>query len=493
MKLLLSIYAAAAISAAGTPVQNVQSYLENAISGKELSDASAGALAVTASGDTIFCADSKKMLVPASNMKLVTTALGLHSLGGDYRYETSIGYSGTLTHGILKGDLYIIGGGDPTTGSKDTIAPAIESVFRQWRQILKDAGIKKIEGHIIGDGRCFPGMPEQESWQYNDIGTYYGTGTSGLSFYENTQSFKVSAGDCAGAPVKITPSYPETPWMNFRYSCTTGKKGSGNTLYLYTSDLAPEGEFRGSFAIDRKPKTEDASNKFPAYTCAYHFTEYLRGCGVECTEGPADLGHIFGIPENRICPQSDLSIIGSTLSPQLARIAFETNHQSNNFFAETIFRTLGKEYCGSGCYDSSYVAVENLLEELNVGNEGLRIRDGSGLSRTNYISTEFLCRLLRTMMESPAFEDFFESLPYPGGNGTLQWLMQSVPERTRERIRMKSGSMGGVRSFSGYIIPRSGSKEDTIIFSIIVNNFTCTSAEVNTRLNRIISLLAECN
>lgn len=143
MKLLLSIYAAAAISAAGTPVQNVQSYLENAISGKELSDASAGALAVTASGDTIFCADSKKMLVPASNMKLVTTALGLHSLGGDYRYETSIGYSGTLTHGILKGDLYIIGGGDPTTGSKDTIAPAIESVFRQWRQILKDAGIKK--------------------------------------------------------------------------------------------------------------------------------------------------------------------------------------------------------------------------------------------------------------------------------------------------------------------------------------------------------------
>ena len=160
--------------------------------------------------------NADKMLVPASNMKLISTGAAIHKLGPDYRFETAIGHDGTIEDGVLNGNLYIIGGGDPTLGSKDSIAVKLEEVFEQWEKLVREAGIKKINGRIIGDGRAFEGMMEEPTWLWNDIGTYYGAGTTGLMFYENMQSFSVAAGDRVGAPVKISPSYPLTPWMEFR-------------------------------------------------------------------------------------------------------------------------------------------------------------------------------------------------------------------------------------------------------------------------------------
>lgn len=492
-------------------VHEARAYLSTIESDSNFKGASIGVLAVTADGDTILKKDFDKLLVPASNMKLVTTALALQTLGSDYRFETKIGYSGTISDGVLKGDLYIIGGGDPTLCSRNPIARTAETTFSQWHRILSDAGIRKIEGYIIGDGRYFPGMMEQESWQMNDSGTYYGTGVSGLSFNENVQGFRVAPGQKPGDPVQINPAYPDAPWMKYIYSCTTGKKGTGNTLYFYTSNFAPVGEMRGTFAIDRKPKTEEAANKFPEYTCAHYFKEYLASHGAACTMGPADIGLVFN-PANRrqtaacnstsadshggnwkACPAEELTIIGSTFSPELSKIASVTNKESNNLYAEALMKAIGKEYCGEGCYDSAYVAVEGILKELGIDSRKVRIRDGSGLSRENHISPEFFCQLLKAMMSSPVFEAYFESFPWPGGAGTLKYMMQSVPEDIKARIRMKSGSMSDVRCFSGYIVPRSGSREDTIIFSIMVNNFTVPLSRIQTRLDRLIEVLAKCN
>ncbi|MDE6871900.1 MAG: D-alanyl-D-alanine carboxypeptidase/D-alanyl-D-alanine-endopeptidase [Bacteroidales bacterium] len=452
-------------------------------------------LAVTPGCDTLVSRNSGRLMVPASNMKMITTALALHSLGGDFRYETRIGYTGHISGGTLHGDLYIIGGGDPTLFSSGRIAEPRETVFGRWHSILSDAGIREIDGYIIGDGRAFPGMLEQESWQLNDSGTYYGTGISGLSFNENIQSFRVAPGEKPGDPVEIAPVYPEAPWMRYIYSCTTGKKGSGNTLYFYTSSLAPVGEMRGTFAIDRKPRTEEAANKFPEYTCAHYFTEYLKGKGMSCSGGPADLGTVFcpAAPSWKECPQEKLCILGGTMSPSLAKIAAVTNMESNNLYAEAMMKTIGMEYCGKGSYDSAYVAVDGILSELGISPSGARIRDGSGLSRENLVSPEFFCRLLMAMMDSPAFDDYLESLPYPGGEGTLKYMLKGTPEMTKTRIRMKSGSMGGVRCFTGYIIPSSGCKEDAIVFSVMINNFTAPVSRIQPVIEKLISLLAQCN
>ena len=477
-------------TAEGQTRDDVTEAMKNVLGSDDFKGASVSMLAVTGDGDTLLCHDSDRLLIPASNMKLVSTALAMHSLGPDYRYGTGIGYSGTIEDGTLRGDLYIIGGGDPTIGSANPIATPLDTLFGEWMGMLSDAGISHIEGNIVGDGRFFSGMDGHPTWEVCDAGTYYGTGTSGLSFYENVQDFNVSAGEKPGDPVNIEPGYPETPWMEFIYSCTTGKPGTGNSLYFYPDSFYPCGEMRGTFAVDRQPRTEHAANRFPEYTLAWYFWRFLADNGIESEEGPADTGPVFGICA---MPQDSLKIIGRTFSAPLSDIIAETNRKSNNLYAETLMKTLGKEYCGSGCYDSSYVAVRGLLEETGVTGHRTIIRDGSGLSRENLLSADFLCDLLMKMTLSPSFEDFFNSLPRPGGIGTLEYEMQSVPFSIKDRIRMKSGSMGGVRCLSGYIIPETGAREDMIIFSLLVNGYTVPLYRIQRALDSIIlSLAAYC-
>lgn len=483
--ILPSIHDANAQQNDGTTQKKVERILDNEI----VSQAVVSVCAIKGDGQKLVDINSGKMLVPASNMKLVSTGAAMHKLGPEHRFETAIAYDGEIADGVLYGNIYIIGGGDPTLASIDSIATPVQDVFAQWHAMIQKAGISSIEGYVIGDGRHFDSIIEEPTWQAEDLGTYYGAGTSGLMFYENMQSFDVSAGPSVGAPIKIKPSYPETPWMEFRYNCSTGEEGTGDMLFMFTSDLAPVAEIRGTFGVDRKPKRVDCSNKFPEYTCAYSFCRYLADNGIECSEGPGDFRLETDWESN-----GDITELGRTYSPELSRIIYETNYISNNVFAETLLRSLGKEMTGCASYDSSYVAIRNVLADLDVDTSyGCRIKDGSGLSRQNYISSDFLCRFLKGMMDSPHFEHYVESLPSPGGNGTLQYNMQKHPEELKVRIKAKSGSMNGVRCYSGYIIPTEGCREDVIIFSLMVNNCTSPSWKVRNLLDEVLVALAGLN
>ncbi len=480
---------------------NLQSETERIIASEPaMKGAAIGICVRKADGKTLVNIGAERLAVPASNMKLITTGAAMHSLGSDYRFETKIGYSGEIRDSILTGDLYIIGGGDPTTGSKDSIAVALEQTFGEWESLITGAGIKEIHGHVIGDGRYFEGMPEHPTWQWYDLGTYYGSGPTGLMFYENMQTFSASAGPEVGSPVNLAPTYPETPWMEYRYDCTTGEKGTGDQLYMYTSDLAPEAEFRGTFGVDRAAKKIDCSNKFPEYTCAGYFTDYLESRGITCTEGPSDFrltrtaGHTADTAScSTAVPSDSLTVIGSTFSPALKRIAYETNHISNNLYAETLYKTLGKKVTGSACRDSCSVALNNTLKSLEISTQGIQISDGSGLSRQNYISPDFICRFLDAMTDSPCFEDYLETLPSPGSNGTLAYNMSKYPAGTKARIKVKSGSMNGIRCYSGYIIPTDGTKDVMIIFSIMTNNCTAPTWTVRRLLDKIMATFAAAN
>ena len=488
---------------------SLQKKIEALADDEAFSQSVVGICARTVDGHTLVDINSEIMMLPASNMKLITTGAALHALGKDWRFETSLGYDGTIEDGTLRGDLYIIGGGDPTLGSKDSIAVVLDHTFAQWEAIIRAGGIRKIEGRIIGDGRVFEGMAEEPTWLMEDAGTYYGAGTTGLMFYENMQSFSVSAGVHVGDPVNIKPYYPETPWMEFRYNCSTGGEGTGDLLYMYASDLAPVAEIRGTFGIDRAAKNLDCANKFPEYTCAYYFYNYLKNRGIECTDGPSDTrsrvadGVVSEPPLSSPAPASSLTLLGSTFSPTLDRIVFETNHVSNNVFAETLLRTLGKELRQSACYDSAYVALGDVLKDLAVDTSvGAQIQDGSGLSRQNYISPDFLCRFLDAMAESPVYGTYLGSLPSPGGNGTLNYNMSGQPASLRDRIKVKSGSMNGVRCYSGYILPDGYTgydalpeevKGDIIVFSILTNNCTSPTWKVRPLLDKMMVTLSTAN
>lgn len=443
----------------------------------------------TASGQELASVNAGKMLLPASNMKLITTGAALKHLGSGYRFRTQIGHDGEIRSGVLHGNLYIIGGGDPTLGSKDSIAVPVGNTFRQWLRIISDAGIRKIQGSIIGDGRFFDGPPEEPTWLWEDLGTYYGTGTSGLMFYENMVSFHATPGTNEGDLVDIKPYYPDTPWMEYTYSCTTGAKGTGDKLYMFTSDLAPAATIRGTLGYDRGRKRIDCSNKYPEYTCADMFCKFLEDNGIPCTGGPGD----FKLATEWMAGNTDteITVIGQTESPELSRIAFETNHMSNNVFAETLLRTLGKQVKGSATYASGAEALLQTIRSIGTDtSKGISVKDGSGLSRGNLVSPDFICRFLRDMMSTDCFEDYLEGLPYPGGNGSLQYNMKSYPESLRSRIRMKSGSMSGVKCYSGYILPENGSGDEILIFSVMVNNCTSPNWKVNPMLDKLIALFA---
>lgn len=474
----------------------LQAAIETLASDPCLSQAVVGICVRTGAGETLVDINSGTMMVPASNMKLLTTGAAMYALGPGYRFETGLAYDGTIRDGVLNGDLYIVGGADPTLGSKDTTAVAIEKTFAQWESLLRKAGIHKIAGHIIGDGRAMNPMAEEPTWLWNDIGTYYGTGTTGLMFYENMQSFIVTPGPAEGSPVNINPYYPSAPWMEFRYSCTTGKNGTGDRLYMYTSDLAPVAEIRGTFAADRARKRVDCSNKFPEYTCARYFADWLSKRGIHCSGGAADFklrtewitaGH--GAAES-----GSLVQLGCTQSPTLDRIVYVTNHASNNLYAETLIRMLGKRLKGSTDYEAACPAMEETLRSIGTDTStGIHIQDGSGLSQQNLVSPDFFCRFLEDMMGVYCFEQYVESLPSPGFKGTLQYNMKSYPETMRARIKVKSGSMNGVRCYSGYIIPTEGAKNETLIFSIMVNNCTAPNWKVRPLLDKIMAQLAESN
>ena len=491
---LLTIFPAAAKK----PSTKAQAYIDRIAAEEPLRSAVWGVLAVNGKGDTLAVLNPVQKMVPASNMKLLTTGAALHTLGADFQFETAIGYTGAIQSGILKGDVYIIGGGDPTLAAPDSIATSAFTLFSRWKAFLSKAGIKQIDGRIIGDGRYLDGAPENPSWNWEDLGTDYGTGGSGLCFYENQKEFSVKAGAAVGDPVTIREGYPETPWMQYTFNGTTARAHTGDELYLFTSDQAPTGAIRGTFAVDRKPRTEKFANKFGALTCAYHFYKYLSRTGISTTGGPADIdchGLIrcgFETPPSEAAAIPDsIKILGKTLSPPLSKICRETNHRSDNFYAETLLRTLGKREKGVDNYDSCQVVLKGILEKIGADcSEGIRIEDGSGLSRRNYVSPGFMVRFLSAMRSSPAWNAYLAGLPVPGANGTMRMVLPSLPKETKDRIHLKSGSMNGVLCYSGYITPKPGGK-DTICFSILTNNATAEALEVRPLITKIIALLAE--
>lgn len=463
-----------------------------------------GVLAVTLKGDTLAEYGSLHKMIPASNMKLVSTGLALDGLGTNYRFITRLGYTGYISDGILHGDLYIIGGGDPTIASGDRMAPSADSLFSMWKAALTKAGIRRIDGLVVGDGRFFDGPIENENWSYNDIGTDYGTGGNGLCFSRNIQvinALPVSVGRNVNASVLS----PATPWLRFRVNAVTAPSGVGDNLYLFCSDMAPVAELRGSLGLDKGQRNLKCANKFGAMTCAWNFYCFLKKNGISSL-GAADVDSYGNVREEEklvrdvayvasrpAVGMDAITMIGEFKSPSLLEISKVTNERSDNFYAESLLRILSKERTGSASYDSCGVMVCRELKSLGVDcGTGARIVDGSGLARHNYVSPDFLCRFLKSMSLTGVASQYVSTLSIAGGS-----RMRGYPDAVRRRVRMKSGSMNGVLCYSGYIFPEAFSlsdktlPDDTIVFSIMTNNIVDSQPEVRHFIDNLLCLLCK--
>ena len=509
------------------------------------SGAQVGICIRTLSGKVLREENAGLNFIPASNLKIVTAGAALKRLGADFRFETAVAYSGSVgTDGVLHGDLYIIGGGDPTLGSQAALAMPKDSLFSRWERAVRGAGIRSIAGSIIADSRRMP-AEVNGSWMYEDLGTYYGATCSALMFNENCLEITVAPGTGAGDEVIICSEnagkirsadsgrkqmLPNRPWMKIMNNCTTGPEGSGDKSYLLVSEFAAVGHLIGSYAVDRRAKTISYNDPFADFSCAYEFASFLSSNGIPCTAvtstsacHPTAIFHNTESSAHEKCPgtydnhdrkqslgfetfdtsgsliysghftpQDSLTTITTTLSPRLSEIIRETLRVSNNLYAETLLRALGP----GESTDDALKSEMSIIESMGVSTSRVRIEDGSGLSRKNSVSPGFLVSFLTAMSRQSCFGTYLRTFNNPGPD---EHIFSTSALGIRRRIRLKSGSMGGVLCYCGYILPQSNaispagtSKEtstgETIAFSIMIND----SIQSTTRLrNYIESVLSE--
>ena len=498
MKRLLLLLSALLLALPAPAQTSLRTVLRQVQGDAALRGATWGVLAVRLGGDTLVAYNAERRLVPASNVKVITAGAALHSLGPDYRFLTDLAYSGKITGGVLKGDLYIIGGGDPTTASKAACALPMEQLFAQWKRILDEAGIRSIEGTVIGDGRGWGGRVPCKDWSAEDINFYYGSMPGALNFYGNAQEFTVAPSDTVGQPVRVTPFFPDAPWMIFNHAAVTGERGSGDQLMYSASEAGPFGRMYGKFGAGAKSKVEECINHFPEYTCAYYFHNYLVENGLPVGNAFAEISP-YGLIRRDMFLYDDgeqaatarqMTRLGGTQSPALIDILGEMMKQSDNFLAEAVLKAMGQDTYGRAVLDSALLAEKRVLGQLGLKTDGvIQLRDGSGLARTNYVSPAFFVQFLRTMARQGEYAQYRRTFPQPG-QGTLVARMAKADPALKRRVYMKSGSMNGVRCFCGYVTPADGRTEQTIVFSLMINNATAASAALNPVIDQLLTAIA---
>ena len=416
-------------------------------------------------------------LLTASTMKTITTGLSLLEMGPDYQYTTRIAYSGTVTKGTLYGNLYIIGGGDPTLGSRDSIAAPIDSVFGYWANVMKTKGIHRINGQIVADDRFFTHEVMPESWSWGNMGASYGAGPSGLTFYENSFSAMLYPGIKEGEPVAIRRYYPDFPQLQIDNQMKTGTPRSRGGASVAGSDLSPILQLSGTLP-QRDSISLSGANKFPALGCAWQFDRFLNAQGIATT---ASVRMYDAATDQAL----RLTPVAEWQSAPLKDIIYVTNHISNNLYAETLLKTLGRSRTGVGAYDSASVAVSRMLRELELPHRGFTQADGSGLSRQNYVSARFFCAFYNKLKDSPIFKEYFNSFPVPGSEGTLKSVITKAPHK--ERLHAKSGSLANVRCYAGYVETEQG----LYTFAIMVNNYSAPTNRVQPKVEQFLQALTE--
>lgn len=462
-----------------------QKYIDSKLkTNSDWQNAVVGILAIDQNGDKIAEWNSNLPLLTASNMKTITTGLGLVCLGENYRFTTKIAYSGSIKNGVLHGNLYIIGGGDPTLGSSDKAAFRTDSIFGVWADALKSLGVNRIEGSIVGDDSFFERESIPGSWCWDDIGTDYGSAPSGLTFYENIQDYRIVPGKAIGEPARLIRKYPQIPGFTVINDVKTAAAKSGDWSEFFVSDISPVGHYKGTVPVDRDTVRNSVSNKFPYLSCAACFRDYLIANGIRANYDIAAIEDAGGAEIEK-----SLTPVVETYSPELWKIVTVTNHISNNLYAETILKTIGKKMTGVGSYRNAVKSVYKLLDSLGVDTHGFTMEDGSGLSRQNYVSPQFFCRYFTMMSKQSVFQKYFESLPYPGV-GTFEGVLKDLAPKYASRVHAKSGSLSNVKCYSGYV--QGGKKSGLIKFSILTNNYSAPTREMQKGLEGFMESLARC-
>lgn len=445
----------------------LQLFVDSLVSLPQFANAHWGILIVSAERrDTLVTVQADRLVMPASNQKLITGAVALAQLGAAYQWRTTFARTGPIVHGTLRGDIVVTGTGDPTVSTAMRGDPL--TAFDSLVAALRSAGVRRIAGRLrASDTHTFPGSPLGFGWDWDDLDAPYGAGVTELMFNDAFTNVQVRGCAASGRAACVTTTPARTTPM-IRSQVITRGAGSGAAQIEWWRDSVqtPGIVVRGSIAAGDSMEFSAAQpDGRLSYLAALR--EALTRAGIPVRNGLT-----------RAAGSDTLTVLRSVSLPE---VLAAMQKPSQNQIAEVLFRTIALEATGIATPDSARAVIERQLDAWGVRRDAHAVRDGSGLSRHDYLTPRAIVQVLDTMRRSPTFPLFYESLPVAGEDGTLKNRMQRFAAR---RVRAKTGTIDKARALSGYATTEGG---ELLIFSIIANNFTVTNREVD----RIAELIVE--
>ncbi|MEP6717927.1 MAG: D-alanyl-D-alanine carboxypeptidase/D-alanyl-D-alanine-endopeptidase [bacterium] len=453
----------------------LQSRISEILRRPELAPAIVGIkVASLATGKILFEQNANKLLSPASNMKLYTVATAIDRLSPEYHFVTSV-YAPAKpdASGILHGDLTIYGRGDPSIAARfngdyfkglDDLAGRIAA-----------AGVKRVEGNLVGDESYFVGPPFGSGWQWEDLQWGFGAEVSALSINDNLVNLSITPGRQVGASAIVSIEPPD-PLLTINNRLTTAARGSRRNLMVYRGPTSDVVEIQGSMALDDPGFSGRLGVTRPAMLFVYLLRSSLAKKGVVISGKTLTIAPALSMAAvNTGTAPTGLVELTNLQSPPFSAIAAQTLKPSQNLYAELILRTLGKVAAPSGSTrtdaestseSNGVEVVKTFLRETGVDASALALSDGSGLSRDDMVTAEATLQLLTYMRRHRYATAFREALPIAGVDGTIRNRMKGTP--AQNNLRAKTGELRSASSLSGFVTTAAG---EELVFSIMVNNY----------------------
>ncbi len=443
--------------------------------GVEIRDAATGAV--------LAAHDADKGFLTASNMKLISAAVALKTLGADFQWTTRVVVP-QAREDLVDGDLWLVGGGDPSLGGRpgdDAMAPMRDFAEQLWR-----AGVRRVRGYVRGDGSVQTMGRYGAGWQWDYLADDYAAPCAGLNWAENVITLVVEPGKAVGELANVRCEPAERPpgfacWGVVR----TVASGVATDLSCVHPEFQPAGiEVRGVIAVDAKPERIAAAVSVPSRFAATALVAAMQARGIAFEQ--AGHGCLVWEPDDDTPPPAAAPTLAEVRSPKLAEVLVPTLKRSINLYAEQLWRSAAQRGSSAKTSADCERHAKRVLQQLGVDTAGMVLADGSGLSRRNLVQPRQLTALLLAIRTDPQLAAILPALPIAGVDGTIGKRL--VGNATRGHVRAKTGFVSYVACLSGYL-DRPGFAPP-LVFSVMLNNYTCTTDQAKAAIDTFVEQVA---
>lgn len=447
-----------------------------------------------ADGKVLYTRNAEQLYLPASNMKLYTTAAALESLGPGFRFRTTVEADTDPSLDGRIGDLYLVGRGDPLLGYRvlpdERRPPASEppdAALQKFADQVAARGVREVTGKIIADDTYFVYEPFSRGWEEDDLVYGYAAPVTALAFNDNALLIRFAPGLELGAPAQIDIQ-PFSDYLALNNKLVTVPERTPNRIRLSREFGSKRLDVWGEIALNTDPDEDSVSVDDPSRWAAELFRKALEGRGI-AVAGPVEVRRVSRAEASSpdFKPEAPVRVVlAERVSEPLSEDIKIINKFSHNLHVEMLLRTLGRELKGEGSRSSGLEVIESFVRRAGIEEDEAVFSDGSGLSRHSIIAPRATIKLLRYMAKSPRFQVYLDSLPVAGEDGTLDDRFERTS--ARGNVRAKTGTLQHVNALSGYMDLPSGER---LAFSIMGNEHPMRAYQGKRVVDRITVAIFE--